>query len=579
VTRSRGLLVLALVVGVAVGCAKVPTDGPVRFESMGTSEPEQTSLPVLVTGPDPGDSPQQVVRGFLDSMASYQAGHPSAREYLSPEVSERWQPARVLIYDSAAVPLVETKPGKVVIDVPQLAEVGANGAWTATPGEKLELDLKMTQVDGEWRIGQPPDALIMSMYNFNREYDQYNLYFYDPEFEILVPDPVYLPNRGHVETLLVNALIRGPSPWLEPAVRSALPKGTRLAAPSVPIDNNVATVDLERNVADLSDSQRRFLHAQLFWTLSQVSGVTRVQATVDRVPLGVEEPDVRVATAAWSTYDPAVAGAAQTAYALSGGRVVVVGADRLVPVSGPLGRVRLNARSIAVSVFGERSSGQPVSPDESASRDWLAAVSADGREVRIFGSDGSARTIYTGRDVMEPSWDRTGKVWLVDRRSGSARIVAVDEQDAVVPVVASGLAGEDVRALKISRDGARVAALVRRGDRTVLVIGRVHRTDRLTIQGVREIPLEMSSMTDLAWSGLDQVAVIGSEAQSPPSPTLVSVDGSTVDPLTAGPEPRTIAAAPDQPVLLSSDAGRLHVEDKNYMWSPLGEGTSPAYPG
>ena len=512
-------------------------------------------------------------------MASYQAGHQAAREYLSPAVSERWQPAKVLIYDSAAVPLVETEPGRVVIDVPQLAEVGANGAWTATPGRKIEADLKMTKVEGEWRIGRPPDALIMSMYNFNREYDQYNLYFFDPDFEILVPDPVYLPNRGHVETLLVSALLRGPSPWLRPAVRSALPDGTRLAAPSVPIDNRVATVDLDRKVASLYDPQRRFLLAQLSWTLGQVGGVSKVRVTVGRVPLGVEEADARVATTAWSTYDPAVAGAARGGYALSDDRVVVVGPDRLVPVSGPLGRTRLNARSIAVSVFGERSSGQPVNPDESASRDWLAAVSADGREVRIYGSDGAPRTIYEGRDVVEPSWDRTGKLWLADRRGGAARIVVVDEGDAVVSVVAPDLAGRDVRALKISRDGARVAALVQRGDQTVLMVGRVHRTDGLAIRGLREIPVEMSSMTDLAWSGFDRVAVIGSDAQSPSSPTLVSVDGSQVDPLTAGPEPRAIAAAPDQPVLLSSDAGRLHVEDKNYMWSQLGEGTSPAYPG
>ena len=48
---------VALVAAAAfAGCTTVPTNGPVKFESMGTSHPGETSLPVLTTGPDPGDT-------------------------------------------------------------------------------------------------------------------------------------------------------------------------------------------------------------------------------------------------------------------------------------------------------------------------------------------------------------------------------------------------------------------------------------------------------------------------------------------------------------------------------------------
>jgi hypothetical protein len=580
-TAAAAAVFAALVLVVTLGaCARIPTSGPVTYESMGTSEPGQTSLPVLVTGPEPGDSPQQVARGFLDSMASYQSGQPVAREYLAPAVSQRWQPKGVLVYDSAAVPLSETAPGKVVLDVPKLAEVSANGAWTqARPGEKIELDLKMTKVDGEWRIGQPPDAFVMSIFNFEREYERYNLFFFDPDFEILVPDPVYVPLRGHLETLLVNALLGGPSPWLRPAVRSALPDDTRLAAPAVTVDDGVATVDLDRKVLELYDPQRRFLLAQLSWTLGQVSGVRQVRVTVDHVPLGSEETGSRGSAAAWSAYDPGVAGSARGAYALADGRVVMLGPDRQVPVAGPLVKGTAPPRSIAVGIFGERNSGQPLDPDESSGSDWLAMVSADGRKASVHGSAEGTRTVLRGTDIAEPSWDRTGRLWLVDRRDGRSNIVVVDDQDDVSPVVAPGLTGRHVRALKVSREGTRVAVLVDEDGVTRLLMGRIEHDDSLAIRGLRELPVEMTSMNDLAWSGFDEVAVVGSDEESGPRPALVSVDGSEVVELSSAPNARTLAATPDQPLLLGGEDGHLHLEDKNYLWTDQGVATCPAYPG
>lgn len=580
--RARTVVVVVLALaGVLAGCARVPTTGPVRFEPMGTSSPGRTSIPVLVSGPDPGDSAQQVARGFLDSMASYQAGHPVARKYLAPAVAERWRPSGVFVYDSAAVPLSEPEPGRVLIDVPMVAHVGPGGAWTsAHPGEKIKLDLGMTKVDGGWRIGNPPDALIMSTYNFSREFEQHNLYFFDPDFEILVPDPVYLPIRGHLETLLVNALLRGPSPWLRPAVQSALPAGTRLATPAVRIEDSVANIDLTGDIASLSETQRRFILAQLAWTLGQVPGVRKVEVTSDRVSLGVEDAGARPESEKWPIYDPTVAGAARGAYALSNGRLVILGPDRTVPVRGPLGKVDLKARSIAVSLFAERGAGQPMDPDDPASAHWLATVSSDGTTVQVHSSAGEPRTVLRGDDIVEPSWDRMGQLWITDRRGGRARIVVSDLAKRLFPVAAPGLTGKDVRALKVSREGARVAALVQESGRTNLYVGRIERGDTTNaIRGLRRLQVPLSSMTDLAWADLDRIVVLGSDGESPARPTLVSVDGSQVEFLGGGPNSHAVAAAPGQPVLLAGEDGRLHAEDSDYLWVVRGEGTCPAYPG
>ena len=575
-------LVVALVALVSA-CATVPSSGPVMFEGMGPQSPSPPSLPVLVNGPEPGDSAQQVARGFLDAMASYQAGQPVARKYLTPAMGERWQPNQVFIYDSTPVPLTEPKSGKVLIDVRKVGSLGVNGDWTsAQPGQRLRLDLGMTKVNGQWRVGRPPGGLVMSTYNFQREYKSYNLYFFDPNFEILVPDPIYLPIRSHVETLLVNALLRGPSAWLKPSVRTAFPERTTLAAPSVTVDANVATVDLDPRVDTLYEPQRRYLLAQLSWTLGQVSQVKKIAVTAGRAPFSVGGNGGSNITSAdqWATYDPKVAGAATGAYALNDRKVFLVGPDRMVPVSSLAGH-RIDARSIAVGIFGERSSQGRLGPEDSrGSADWLAAVSTDGTKVDLYGANRSApHTVWRGRDILEPSWDRTGKLWMVDRFRGRARIEVLDERDRLSAVDAPGLNGKDVRALKISREGSRAAVLVQRGNRTVLEVGRVERGEGLAIRGLRELPQELTRMTDLAWSQLDEVTVLGSEGQATATRALqVTVDGYATNPLT-GPDATSLAAAPGQQVLLGGSDGVLQREDKTYMWSNQGAGRCPAYPG
>ena len=40
--------------------------------------------------PEPGASPEDIVRGFIDASASTGRGHPVAREYLTPAAADSW---------------------------------------------------------------------------------------------------------------------------------------------------------------------------------------------------------------------------------------------------------------------------------------------------------------------------------------------------------------------------------------------------------------------------------------------------------------------------------------------------------
>ena len=83
-SRPRLGFAAVLVIVLAAGCAEIPTSGPVVE---GEAVPEQ--LPVSVgfvpNPPVAGASETDIVQGFLEAMASYEAGYQTAKEFLTPD--------------------------------------------------------------------------------------------------------------------------------------------------------------------------------------------------------------------------------------------------------------------------------------------------------------------------------------------------------------------------------------------------------------------------------------------------------------------------------------------------------------
>ena len=87
-------------------CSTVPSaSGTVQI-------PDVPSRPVETVGveplpPEPGATPDEIVRGFIEAAASFQTGHPVARQHLSPEAAGSWSDETgitVLSPDYATVP-------------------------------------------------------------------------------------------------------------------------------------------------------------------------------------------------------------------------------------------------------------------------------------------------------------------------------------------------------------------------------------------------------------------------------------------------------------------------------------------
>ena len=102
-----------------------------------------------------------------------------------------------------------------------VGQVERDRTYTAVD-KPTKWDFGLTQENGEWRIGNPPAGLMVSI-RFDRFYSAYSVYFV-ANGASLVPERIYLPGcatRPTSPRRLMTALLDGPSKWLEPAAGSA----------------------------------------------------------------------------------------------------------------------------------------------------------------------------------------------------------------------------------------------------------------------------------------------------------------------------------------------------------------------
>lgn len=569
----RAAWTLLTVLGVLLaGCVSVPTEGPV-VEGRPAGDPvAPPNVAVLPLGPRPGDDPVAVVEGFLSSMASYEPGYPTAREFLTPDAAAAWEPeSGIAVYGAGeGSRSVSATDEGVKIALRLEARVAEDGSYTPVePGSRLVLDLALESVAGEWRIATPPEGLVMTAFDFNREYAAYASYFFDPGFDVLVPDLTYLPVRGNVATLLVEEILDGPTRWLDPAVRTAFDPGVTLSSGSVVQAGTVARVDLTSQVAISPEDQRDRMAAQLAWTLRQAPGVSEVALLADGRPVPVPSSPTGVVSAeAFAFYDPAAVPAGDLLVAISGGRTVSVD-DDATPVAGPLGDVG-PYRSVAVNLTGTRAAG----------------VSVDGSTVTASGlTDGSQPSTYeVGTDVAVPSFDRNERVWLVDRGQSASNVWLVDADGELQDVDSPVLEQLRVERLVVAPDGVRAATVYQAEASTRLALALVlARPDgSIELGGLRDIPLGDVGAIDVAWTSATALALLGA-SDDDRQPFLVELANGALSSRGQVSGAVGLAASPGQPLVIGArtaeDVPVVLRQDALQEWVPVVEAESPTYPG
>ena len=547
--------------------AQVPTSGPIQQGAQVTGSNVDQFIRVIARPPSPGMTATQVVQGFLEASASFDGNHAVAREYLTAQASERWNSSsRVVVYEGAPA-LTESGPS-VQVRATQVGRIATNGRYEVdAPGTEAIATFRIIETDAGLRIDGLPNGLLLSQTDVDRAFRSYALYFFNPTFEILVPDARMLPVVGPgLATTLVRRLLEGPNDWLRPAVRTGFPDGVDLNIDAVLVDGGVARVDLSSSVQLADDAARRALSQQLVWTLRQLPDVQAVDVTAAGQPFfvpGVGNPQSRDA---WPEVDPAGLPLNAAAYVASTIGVRQLTDDGTIPIAGQAGTREPLLADIAVSHDASRIAGVDVDGQV-----WSGAI-AVGSSLFEFDELPSPVSLAYDGDV---------NVWAVD---DAGTLALYSPSGRAFPIDVTGLSDADVLTAAVpSRDGTRAALLVVSGQRSYVLLARVVRASATARVGISvQEPIRVESRlveaVDVAWSSADSLAVLGSESAGSLQVFEINVGRGSLTAQGAPEGPLSVAAAPGLPTLVSAADGVVY-DNTTGTWSGRVNATSPTYPG
>ena len=441
-------------------------------------------LAAHLIGPGPlrrvrqGRQRHPVFRGgslLLACAAGPQDDYATARLFLSAASARSWQPeTEILVYDTDTAPSVtagsETATQvDVTVAVLGVASVDAFGVLTRVAASTVSRTFTLVREEGQWRINNPENMVLMSRASFTASFSLANLYFPTAEGGDLVADPRWYPSRRLASHLLAG-LVEGPRQSLAPVMANAIPAGTTVPSQGLDVADGVARVELNA-VMPSSESARTTLAWELVRTLTQVADVSRVNASLSGDVLDTQAIPV------------------PPTYSLD----TLVGA-------GPGGVGLVSSSSVTELAAVTDASNPTVSPVDSSLVAWSGT---DG----VYAQRGGTTVAFLpGQAPLGPSVDRFGWVW------GPATVSSVSVGggvDGAFSVSVESESAGQIRAVRISPDGTR--ALVLRGSDATAWVGVVERGASgrpLAIRSLEEIPLEHGSVVDASWTTPTGLALV-----------------------------------------------------------------------
>ncbi|WP_374459935.1 LpqB family beta-propeller domain-containing protein [Microbacterium sp.] len=496
---SRRLLRAAAVAVVALllpACAGLPTSGDVAVGlELGESPDDVDVLPVA-SGPIAGAGPEEIVEGFLEAGITTSDNWATAREFLAPALQRSWRPsagvsidagaeARTLTSNVADDQVEDADEAEVQVLLELVASVDDSGAYSGAPGDSSIPFALARGEDGEWRITQAPDGVVIDEARFPNVFEGYSLQWFDAGWSRLVPDIRWFPRRQSPATTVTQALVAGtPAEWLDPAVQTAFPADVQLAQDAVLITAQVAEVSLTRPAAGLDRTTLARMRTQLQATLRAAGvNVTQVRFSVDGRAL-----DAGVVELADSTPEPGT----------------------LVLKDGVFGRIVGDEIASIPAISPQiQSVPQPIEAIDVAADDASAALQLDDGHVYLVGK--SSRDELDARPgLVQPSLDPYGYVWSVP--AGAPQAVQAVGPDVVAHKVAGAWpSASSISDLRVAADGARVAAVIVVGGQRWLAVASVVRDESgvpTDLGEMRPLLQLTEASTGLAWLGLDRLAVL-----------------------------------------------------------------------
>jgi hypothetical protein len=587
----RRLLVVLLSAAMLGGCAAVPTKGTIRSGDRAGQAPDLGGVGVEAKPPRPNVGDLAIVNGFLEAMSDSQA-YDVARQYMTPEAAGSWKPEKqTVVYDQEPDSLTRKGDG-IQLSAKKIATVDDRGQWIPAPANaKADFFFKLKKVNDQLRVDSVPPGAYLGSNQVDLKLAPRDLYFFNPDRSVLVPDPVYLPQTlpsGQAATQLIQELLKGPTSRLGNGVVSAAPPGTEVQV-SVPVDLGTATVALNDTAGSLRDPDRRLLAAQIVWTLNQLN--LRAKITVGGAPLLPDDPDV-LPFGSYSQFDPQVSGTSMTRlYGLMNNLPQrIVGLD---------GSTNVEAQAVKDGpLAGKKAKYFAVAPRG----DTGAIVTLDGHDVVSglldpTGKDDKEASFKVDGETLPPSFDYEGNLWVLDRADSAHPRFRVRSSGGGAPTpIATDFKGDTPVAMRMAPDGVRVLLVMQAAGTTqnyveTATVQTTNGGKQLVLGAFRPLMLPLSNISDAAWSkqGIIVVGAGRSPSNTAQQVWAVNTDGSSLQLLpgsTPDFTPEHVASNPNKDTLpvIQDDAGQIHWLSKDLAWITMDSEKNhpvivPTYPG
>lgn len=490
-SRSLALTLVAALTFALTACQQgIPSEGGVN---VGLTDLNATDQSVIFTpsGPSEGATPEAIVRGFTSAASSATGEYAIARSFLTKSFARTWNPETRVVIDekSRTTSLVGDK--SVQLTVAPSATVSSSGVLElSAPGSNETFEYTLEQVEGEWRIANAPDGILLDRATFSLVFNQHTLYFVEPQRQTLVPDPRWFRVGSTAATDVVTELLTGPSAQLSGGVvTSAFPEGTALAAESVPVVNGVASIDLNPEAASVDAAALKMMKQQIGASLQTVTGVTEAALTVEQTLFARTN---------------VIRGAEITSPQVNPKPVIQIG-DEL----GELNGVTLLSLGVWVRAV---TAADPTDVTIRSAGDAALMLTSTGLS---WVNDQGAVTLLDARaQLASPTLDRNDFVFSAQRTAPQQ--VQISQPGTASFQLASPWSGVDeIKALRVSRDGTRLAALVNRNNAWSVRVAGVIRDENgkpVTLTPDSTVAWVSGDAIDLDWMNTSQVALAAQPA-------------------------------------------------------------------
>jgi hypothetical protein len=526
-------LALALLLA---GCTSVPTSGPVEHHQFDAGT-YSGGVRVAALPPMEGATQALIVEGFLHAMSVYEPDYATARMYLTEAASRSWDPGvGAQVYGQVVSEDVS------VLVAEGTGRLDANGTYHADTSQ-IRQDFQLVQDDADqWRISNPPEGLLISQYLFTSGHVAVNLHYQSASSDVMVPDPVWIPDGDDSMLRALRRQFAEPSEWVA-ALVDFIP-GVEVLSATAAAD--LVTIELGGTAIGMGDTERSVVAAQLALTCAQFGSYTRIAVTANGSPwLLAGYPDAVVPISLFAGQAPISRATNPELYAVSAGDLVRVGAeDKLFPVG------KSDALALAVS----------------ADRSRVATVSADGATVAV-----DADVVRTGAGLLRPAYSRFGELWTVEA-SGLASLQVTADSGPLQVGLPDDLPQGAVQAFSIAPDASRVAVAIQTEQGPAVGLLRVGRgAGEITLDGWLPVGLSLQvvRVLDVGWSQTTELVLLVAGQNDATWVLRSTQDSARISDI--GPSNSSglveLAAAPGYQTVVRTAGGTVYHYDSGSSWT------------